>query len=83
MAKYKNLTELAEGFKNGELENWILMLDNDSTYLSWDGPWPDDETLDEFEESKSDKGEELYNGSDDVYILDQALALAGIPNKNV
>jgi hypothetical protein len=88
MAKYKNLQELAEAFKSGELEGWVLMLDNDSTYLRYDGPLPkgienDTEEHYEYEEQKSEEGDKLYNGSQDIYILDQALKMAGIPNEGV
>ncbi len=88
MAKYKNLTQLAEAFKSGYLTGWVLSLDNDSTSLSWRGDYPDgiepdsDEGSD-FEEKKYDEGQELYDGSDDTYILPQALDLAGIPNEEV
>jgi len=86
MAKYKNLYELAEGFKKGELVGWILMVDNDSTHLGWVGPSPDgsdEDELMEFEDQKYEKGIELYDGSNDIYILDQALTLAGVPNMGV
>ncbi len=85
MAKYKNLKELSEAFKAGELENWVLMLDNDKTHLQYHGPLPkgvepDTNESEEFDEKKYDESEELYDGLNDVYILDQALTLAGIPN---
>ena len=88
MAKYKNLKELAEAFKAGKLKGWVLSLDNDKTSLSWLGGYPDgiepdsDEGAD-FEEKKYDEGQELYDGSDDTYILPQVLDLAGIPNEEV
>jgi len=63
------------------------MVDNDSTYLRWVGSRPehikdDTDEADEFEEQKSDEAQELWN-SPDVYILDQALEAAGIPNEGV
>ncbi len=88
MAKYKNLKELSEAFKSGELEGWVLAIDNDSTHLSWHGGFPEgtepdtDEGAD-FEDEKYDEGKQLYDGSGDVYILDQALTIAGIPNAGV
>ena len=86
MAKYKNIEELAVAFKAGELKGWVLMVDNDNTYLRWEGEQPDwNETpaaAEEFQEKKSDEGEELWD-SPDVYILDQALSAAGIPNEGV
>ena len=86
MVKYRNLYELAEGFKKGELVSWILMVDNDSTYLRWIGSSPDgsdEDELVEFEDQKNEESEKLYDGSNDIYILDQALTLAGIPNEGV
>ena len=88
MAKYKNLKELAEAFKTGKLKGWFLELDNDSTSLSWDGGYPDgvdprsDEGAD-FENQKYEEGQQLYDGSEDTYILDQALDIVGIPNRGV
>ena len=87
MAKYKNIQELATAFKDGELEGWVLMVDNDSTHLHWTGGPPegivvDSDAGDEFEEQKYEEGKRLW-GSPDVYILDQALTAAGIPNDGV
>lgn len=87
MSKYKNIQELAYAFTSGELSNWVLMVDNDSTYLRWSGPLPDGieydtDAGDKFEEQKADEAELLWD-SPDVYILGQALAAAGIPNKSV
>ncbi len=84
MAKYKNLKELSEAFRAGKLENWVLMVDNDNTYLRWvgDSPQIDTEEAEEFEEQKYDEARILWD-SPDVYILDQALTLAGIPNMGV
>lgn len=86
MAKYKNIRELAKGFKSGELDDWILMVDNDSTHLRWIGERPDHEKFpeanEEFMDKKYDEGNELWD-SPDSYILDQALSAAGIPNEGV
>ena len=86
MAKYKNIQELANGFKSGELKDWTLMVDNDSTYLRWIGDSPDyDKSPDEseeFEDQKDDEARALWD-SPDVYILDQALSAAGVPNEGV
>jgi hypothetical protein len=86
MSKYKNLKELSGAFKAGELNGWMLILDNDCTYLSYRGPLPDgieDDTdaSDAFESQKCDEGSELWDGNKEAYILDQALDLAGIPNE--
>lgn len=80
MAKYKNIKELAEAIKSGELQNWILIVDNDSTYLQWIGNRPDE--AEDFEEQKYEEGKKLWD-SPDVYILGQALEAAGIPNESV
>ena len=86
MAKYKNIKELAEGFKSGELKDWVLMVDNDSTHLRWIGSGPDHikdpEGCEEFEYQKDDEAKALWD-SPDVYILDQALLASGIPNEGV
>lgn len=87
MAKYKNIRELAKAFKSGELQGWVLMVDNDSTHLRWRGKRPEHikdgtDEADDFEENIYDKGKELWD-SPDVYILDQALEAAGIPNEGV
>lgn len=87
MAKYKNIGELAEAFKSGELQGWVLMVDNDSTHLSWRGNRPehikdDTDESEDFEEQKYDEGKRLWD-SPDVYILGQALEAAGIPNEGV
>lgn len=88
MAKYKNLRELAAAFNLGKLEGWVLMLDNDSTHLDWqggfpDGIKPDSDEGEDFCDQKYLEGQELYDGSGDTYILDQALSIAGIPNMGV
>ncbi len=85
MAKYKNIQELADAFKAGELKDWILMVDNDNTYLDWRGGCPYADGSDEardFEDDKCGEGGLLWD-SPDVYILGQALAAAGIPNEGV
>lgn len=85
MAKYKNIQELADAFKAGELKSWVLMVDNDSTSLRWTGGNPFEQDTDEagdFEDTKCDEGSSLWD-SPEVYILDQALTAAGIPNEGV
>lgn len=83
MAKYKNIGELAEAFRCGLLKGWVLMVDNDSTHLSWTGGIPPTQDADEardFEDDKYEEGKALWD-SPDIYILGQALAAAGIPNE--
>lgn len=86
MAKYKDIAELANGFKNGELKDWVLMVDNDSTSLRWIGASPNHdefpEASEEFEDQKYDEARLLWD-STEAYILDQALSAAGIPNEGV
>ena len=85
MAKYKNIQELANAFKAGELKDWVLMVDNDSTHLAWRGKSPFEpgtEGAARFEDAKDDEAALLW-ASPEVYILDQALTAAGIPNEGV
>ncbi len=87
MAKYKNIMQLAVAFKCGELKGWILLVDNDSTHLDWRGGQPmhikdDTNAAEDFECAKYEESEALWD-SPDVYILDQALKAAGIPNEGV
>ena len=85
MAKYKNIQELAEAFRCGLLKDWVLMVDNDSTHLDWRGGNPCILGSDEYENFDDDKyeGGKLLWDSPEVYILDQALTAAGIPNEGV
>lgn len=83
MAKYKNIQELADAFKAGELKDWILRVDNDSTSLDWRGGNPfvkDTDEYRDFEDDKGDEGDRLWD-SPEIYILHQALTAAGIPNE--
>lgn len=87
MPKYKNIQELAEGFKSGELKDWMLMVDNDSTHLMWIGGGAPDHVKEpdkhlEWERQKNEEAYVLWS-SPDMYILDQALTAAGIPNEGV
>ena len=85
MAKYKNIQELADAFKAGELEGWLLVVDNDSTCLQWIGETPSldaEGAAEAFEDERYEAGKLLWD-SPDVYILDQALTAAGIPNEGV
>ena len=85
MAKYKNFKELAEAFKAGDLKGWVLVLDNDSTSLSWrggmpDGIEPDTDAGKAYGYQKYDESHELYDGSEDTYILPQLFDMVGIPH---
>ena len=83
--KYKNLIELAEAFRSGELnkEHYTLILDNDSSHLQYTGPLPDG--VEEGSEAADAWGDEQYqkcrtlfsgNGYSDI---DDACTAAGIP----
>lgn len=85
MAKYANIQELATAFKAGELKDWVLMVDNDSTHLVWRGSCPFEpgsEPAEDFADRKYFEGQLLWD-SPEVYILSQALTAAGIPNEGV
>ena len=87
MSKYKNIKELAAAFNAGQLKDWILIVDNDSTHLRFIGNRPEHikdgtDEAEDFEDNKYDEGKKLWD-SPDVYILDQALKAAGIPNEGV
>ena len=86
MSKYKNIQQLAEGFKSGDLKDWVLMVDNASTHLRFIGKRPDydkyPDANEEFMEQKDSEATSLWD-SPDVYILGQALSAAGIPNEGV
>jgi hypothetical protein len=83
MAKYKNMMELAEAFRTGELskEHYTLVLDNDSSSLRYTGPNPNEEETDEywmFQDRKNDEAGELFDGNGYADLKD-ACEAAGIP----
>lgn len=81
--KYSNLIELAEGFRNGDLEGYILVLDNDSSFLQWVGDNPHEEGTDKhdrYQDKMTEKGEKLFLGNG-YRDLGDACTAAGIPNE--
>lgn len=81
--KYKNLIELAAAYRSGEIksEEWVLVLDNDSSYLRWNGANPfgrNTRAAEDFESAKYDEGEKLFRGKG-YSDLEDACKAAGIP----
>lgn len=74
--KYNSVQEVSDAFRNGELKGYILVVDNDSSYLRYQGL---EGESDEYIEMK-DNEETLYvgEGQNDIY---DALRSAGIPNE--
>lgn len=79
--KYKSLSELAQGFKNGELKDYVLILDNDWTGLRYSAKKPDDMSEEDWDihcDTMSDAASNLYRGNG-YSDLGEAMAAAGIP----
>lgn len=83
--KYKTLVELAEAFRTGELskDHYVLVLDNDCSFLRYIGPRPDGieeggAAEDEWEDERYEHCKTLFagNGYSD---LEDACTAAGIP----
>lgn len=69
--RYKNLAELAEAYKTGELSaDDRMMLDNDCTpvYL--------------YDHEKEDFGEKVFDSYGPSCLLEEALTLLGVPWEN-
>ncbi len=66
MKKYKTLVDVAAAFKSGELskDEWVLMLDNDDSYLC---------------RVDDDDGEEFPYTGGGYHDLEDACKAAGIP----
>jgi hypothetical protein len=80
---FKNLKELAKGFADGRLAGYKLILDNDGSWLSYEGPLPDGmkrntEAADVWLDAKNDEGREWYSGNGYSDLAD-ACEAAGIP----
>lgn len=79
--RYESIAELAKAFKEGELNNYKLVLDNDCSFLTYVGPmnedWeaPDGRHVDEV----NDEAREWFEGKGYADLPD-ALKAAGIPN---
>ncbi len=85
--KYKDLKALAAAFVSGELdkENYVLVLDNDDSFLSYRGPLPkgvkkDSEAADRWMDEKNDEARAWFRGNG-YADLSQACDAAGIPNE--
>lgn len=82
--KYKNLTAVADAFKSGELSGYKLVLDNDDSFLDWDGKdnphEPGTDAYWEFCDNKRDECRDWYRGNG-YRDIDAACAAAGIPTE--
>ena len=79
--KYKNLAELANAFKTGELKKnlYILQLDNDCSALRYIGPVNgEDEDIER--DRKNDECGEWFEGNGYADLKD-ACEAAGIPSE--
>lgn len=83
--KYKNLEELAHAFQSGQLNDWILRVDNDSCYLMWNGDYPNnlsDDEMDELYEEKYCEGVQLFSKQIPIDVV-EVLNMCGIPAEYV
>jgi hypothetical protein len=81
--KYRNLIELAEAFKKGELTGFVLMLDNDDSFLRYIGPVPQgvsDVEAETFRDRKTDEADNIFRGHG-YSDLEDACKAAGIPSE--
>jgi len=79
--KYPTYTALAEAFKAGKLDDYILVLDNDSCRLAFRGERPDglsDDAWEIFEERRYDECHEWFEG-EGYSDIEPLCAAAGIP----
>lgn len=67
--KYNDLHEVSAAFASGELEGYVLMIDNDESFLAWVG---DDD------QAKRDAARDLFLGNG-INDMADACAAAGIP----
>ena len=75
---YKNITELAEAFRQKHLVGYVLDVDNDCSFLRYVGPVPKGVNADEYRDAKNDECHEWFQGNGYQDIVD-ALNSAGIP----
>lgn len=85
--KYKNMTALAKAFASGKLDRkqYVLVLDNDDSFLRYCGPLPkgvqkDSEAADRWMDEKNDEAQAWFRGNG-YADLSQACDAAGIPNE--
>lgn len=71
--KYNSVQEVSDAFKSGELKGYILVVDNDSSYLRYQGLEGD---TDEYIQMKDEETLYIGEGQNDIY---DALRAAGIP----
>ena len=84
MARYRNLTELAEAFESGELDRaeWELLFRRNNSSLRWNGqpePGLSDEEIERTFDRKYLEGRDLYTGGGYVDLLIDALSALDIP----
>lgn len=70
--KYNSVQEVSDAFKSGELKGYILVVDNDSSYLRYEGLEGD---TDEYIQMKDEETLYIGEGQNDIY---DALRAAGI-----
>jgi len=87
MAKYRNLRELAEAFRIGELnfDEWVVLVDNDTCMLNPDLDLDEDDEAERMlQREKEDEAAGLWKGRlwpEDLAV--EALQALGIPARRV
>ncbi len=79
--KYDSYEDLFAAFRAGELEGWVLWMDNDNCSLSWNGSSPEgltEEQQDEWASRKYEEGQRLFHGNGQLDAVEM-LRGAGIP----
>jgi hypothetical protein len=64
------------------MQDWVLILDNDRTFLRWCGenPFPEDsDAYEDYFAQKDHEGQALYAGGSGYHDLAEAMRAAGIP----
>lgn len=81
--KYKDWQELIAAFKSGELDGWMISMDNDCAGLQWVGESPNEpefsrEECEAFQDRKREESQKLWRGGGYADIVD-LLQACGIP----
>lgn len=78
--KYKNINQLSSAFKSGKLKDYKLIIDNDRSWLQYDGdvPFDDQDEIDYFMDEKCDECGEWYEGPGGSNGLKKSYELLGI-----
>jgi hypothetical protein len=81
--QFKSLKEVAAAFADGRLAGYKLILDNDSSWLSWEGPLPEgmkraSAAADAWLDEKNDAASAMFRGNGYADLAD-ACEAAGIP----